>query len=221
MDNFIDRLAQKFNAQELIKANSHAEAKELEKLQLQVAEYERILQEIRKLNYKNTQLSERLGVMAGENTDKLAIMKEEEQKLLLLLRDITDEQTRNREDELERKEAERIGKEKDAEAQMAKLREFFEERFKDSDDFVHKENVKVYRNVQAVVVDELKKYAQGVRSGNEEIGNAISVLEHNIEKKISRRINAVMAVSVLSLIVSASGVMLYILRLLMAWGIIK
>ncbi len=221
MDNFIDRLAQKFNAQELIKANSHAEAKELEKLQLQVAEYERILQEIRKLNYKNTQLSERLEVMAGENTDKLAIMKEEEQKLLLLLRDITDEQTRNREAELERKEAERIGKEKDKEAQMASLREFLEERFKDSDDFVHKENVKVYRNVQAVVVDELKKYAQSARSGNEEIGNAIGMLELNIEKKLSRRINAVMAVSVLSLIASASSAILYILRLLMAWGIIK
>ena len=46
MDNFIDKLAQKFNAQELIKANTQAEAKELERLQLQVAEYERILQEI-------------------------------------------------------------------------------------------------------------------------------------------------------------------------------
>ncbi len=41
MDNFMDKLAQKFNAQEMIKANSQAEAAEMKKLQLQVAEYER------------------------------------------------------------------------------------------------------------------------------------------------------------------------------------
>ena len=35
MDNFMDKLAQKFNAQELIKANSQAEAEEMKKLQLQ------------------------------------------------------------------------------------------------------------------------------------------------------------------------------------------
>ena len=51
MDNFMDKLAQKFNAQEMIKANSQAEAAEMKKLQLQVAEYEKILQEMRKLNY--------------------------------------------------------------------------------------------------------------------------------------------------------------------------
>ena len=104
MDNFIDKLAQKFNAQELIKANTQAEAKELERLQLQVAEYERILQEIRRLNYKNTELSEQIGTMVGENTDKLNAMKEDEQKLLSALRDITDEQSRNREADLERRE---------------------------------------------------------------------------------------------------------------------
>ena len=59
MDNFMDKLAQKFNAQEMIKANSQAEAAEMKKLQLQVAEYEKILQEMRKLNYKNAELSER------------------------------------------------------------------------------------------------------------------------------------------------------------------
>ena len=60
MDNFMDKLAQKFNAQEMIKANSQAEAAEMKKLQLQVAEYEKILQEMRKLNYKNAELTEKI-----------------------------------------------------------------------------------------------------------------------------------------------------------------
>ena len=47
MDNFMDKLAQKFSAQEVIKANSQAEAAEMKKLQLQVAEYEKICFSIR------------------------------------------------------------------------------------------------------------------------------------------------------------------------------
>ena len=41
-------------------------------------------------------------------------------------------------------------------------REKTEELFKQSDDFAHKENVKVYRNVQAVVVEELEKQTQTI-----------------------------------------------------------
>lgn len=221
MDNFIDKLAQKFSAQEIIKANAQAEAEEMKKLQLQVEEYERILQEIRRLNYKNTELSERLETMVGENTDKIQAMKEDEQKLISALRDITDEQTRNREADLERREAERAEKEQGAEDDLAALKELLEEKFRHSDDFVHKENVKVYRNVQAVVVDELKKYAQGSRAGDEEIRNAMGMIASNVEKNLSKKINAVLVISILSLLASISGVALCVLQLLMRWGIIK
>ena len=40
MDNFMDKLAQKFNAQEMIKANSAAEAAENKRMQEQLAAYE-------------------------------------------------------------------------------------------------------------------------------------------------------------------------------------
>lgn len=221
MDNFIDKLAQKFSAQELIKANAQAEAEEMKKLQLQVAEYERILQEIRRLNYKNTELSEQLETMIGENTDKICAMKEDEQKLILALRDITDEQTRNREADLEKREAERIEKEKDAESEMAALTALLEEKFRHSDDFVHKENVKVYRNVQAVVIDELKKYVQSGRAGDEEIKNAMGMIAYNVEKNLRKKITAVTVISILSLLASLSAAALCVLQLLMRWGIIK
>jgi len=221
MDNFIDKLAQKFSAQELIKANAQAEAEEMKKLKEQVAEYERILQEIRRLNYKNTEISEQLGTTIGENTDKICAMKEEEQKLISALRDITDEQTRNREADLEKRETERIEQEKNAESEMEALTALLEEKFRSSDEFVHKENVKVYRNVQAVVVEELKKYAQSSKASDEELKNAMGMLAQDIEKKVGKRINAVLIVSILSLLVSISGVALYVLGLFMTWGIIK
>ncbi len=221
MDNFIDKLAQKFSAQEIIKANAQAEAEEMKKLQLQVAEYERILQEIRRLNYKNTELSEQLETRISENTDKIQAMKEDEQKLIATLRDITEEQTRNREADLEKREAERIEKEKDTESEMAALTALLEEKFKSSDDFVHKENVKVYRNVQAVVVDELKKSQQSVRAGDEDLKNMLGMCTFNVEKNLSKKINAVMVISIISLIASLSGVALGVLQLLIRWGIIK
>ena len=70
MDNFIDRLAQKFIAGEVIRANSAAEERELKKLREQVAEYERCLQEMRKIQLTNTQSAQNLHDMMIENASK-------------------------------------------------------------------------------------------------------------------------------------------------------
>lgn len=218
MDNFMDKLAQKFNAQEIIKANSQAEAEEMKKLQMQVAEYERILQEIRRLNYKNTELSEQLSSMICDNTDKIQAMKEDEQKFMAALRDITDEQTRNREADMERRELERIEKEKGAASEMELLTALLQEKFQQADDFVHKENVKVYRNVQAAMTEELRKYTESGKAGNEALRDAVDSLERDIDKRFGKKLNAVMAVSVLSMLASFAAVALYAL---MAAGIIK
>lgn len=218
MDNFMDKLAQKFNAQEQIKANSQAEAEEMKRLQLQVAEYERILQEIRRLNYKNTELSEQLSTMICENTDKIQVMKEDERKLMAALRDITEEQTRNREADMERRELERIEKEKGNASEMEALTALLQEKFQQADDFVHKENVKVYRNVQAAMTEELRRYTESGKTGNADVVNAVESLERDIDRRIGKKLNAVMAVSVLSMLASFAAVALYVL---MAVGIIK
>ena len=164
MDNFMDKLAQKVNAQEMIKANSQAEAAEMKRLQMQVAEYEKILQEMRKLNYKNAELSDKMEAMIGDNAGKIEGMKEDEHRLVTALRDLTDEQTRNREAELGKKESETLERElaetEKYKNQIRDIAELLEKKFANSDDFVHKENVKVYRNVQAVVVDETKRQAE-------------------------------------------------------------
>ncbi len=71
MDNFMDKLAQKFNAQEIIKANAQAEASEMQKLQEQVAAYESILQDMRKLNYKNSELTDKIYALVDESISKV------------------------------------------------------------------------------------------------------------------------------------------------------
>lgn len=182
MDNFKDKLAQKFSAQEIIAANAQAEVEEMERLRLQVSEYERILQEMRKLNYKNTELVEKIDLMIGENAELIQGMKQDEQKLLAALRDLTDEQTRNREAEFAKKEEERLEQEQNAKAKrdadIAALAELLEKKFERSDDFVHKENVKVYRNVQAVVVEELKNHTENIQ------GSIQNVMQDSMKKSI-------------------------------------
>ena len=69
MDNFIDKLAQKFIAGEVIRANSAAEEKELKKLREQVAEYEKCLQEMRKVQMTNTQTAQQLHDLMVESTE--------------------------------------------------------------------------------------------------------------------------------------------------------
>lgn len=196
MDNFMDKLAQKFNAQEMIKANSQAEAAEMKKLQLQVAEYEKILQEMRKLNYKNAELTEKIDGLVGENAGKLQGLQEDEQKLLNLLRDLTEEQTRNREEEFSRKEEEKQEAVAGAQTQSKEIVSCTQELFARSEDFVHKENVKVYRNVQAVIVEELKKQTDTLCQEN---------------ARLASRMNVVMAFSLITMLLAVASLIVQIL----------
>jgi chromosome segregation ATPase len=211
MDNFMDKLAQKFSAQEMIKANSQAEAEELQRLQLQVSEYEKILQEMRKLNYKNTELAEKLELMIGENAGKIQSMKEDEQQLIAALRDLTDEQTRNREAEIARKAEERLEREQTQVQQkqidISAITDLLENKFQKSDDFVHKENVKVYRNVQAVVVDEIKRCIESLQEDRDEL-----------KKMLDAKLKKIMILSGISVAAALTSVVLWAL---MMTGVIK
>lgn len=207
----MDKLAQKFSAQEMIRANSQAEAEELERLQLQVSEYEKILQEMRKLNYKNTELAEKLELMIGENAEKIQSMKEDEQQLIAALRDLTDDQTRNREAEIARKAEEQLEQEQVQKIQkqtdISALIDLLENKFQKSDDFVHKENVKVYRNVQAVVVDEMKRCVESLQGERDEL-----------KKMLDAKLKKIMILSGISVVAAVTSVVLWALMMI---GVIK
>ena len=68
MDTFIDKLAQKFSAQDMIRANLAAEAKETKKLREKMESYETLLQEMRQINLKNMESAERVNQMLQEGS---------------------------------------------------------------------------------------------------------------------------------------------------------
>lgn len=63
MDSFVDKLAQRFNAGEIIKANGEAEAMETNRLRAQADEYDRVIKEMRRLNLKTAEMSEQVSQM--------------------------------------------------------------------------------------------------------------------------------------------------------------
>lgn len=249
VDNFMDKLAKRFNAGEIIKANAQAEARDLKKMQERTAEYERMMQEMRRLNLKNVEVTEQvqqliqcgieqiegygsgeelllnkmsengeavntglnevkesmygrldeleqsLSGAAGQNNEAfLTALKELENKLAatdnmegLLARMETvissdrytmeaklDEMSglvRNMEENVSRME----GSLQQIREILVAVRIGVEEGQKRLEDHVHKENVRVYRNVQAAVSEEATKKAR-------DLGERIDRIESSVKK---------------------------------------
>ncbi len=183
MDSFMDKIAQKLNAQEAIRANAAADAAQIERLEAQVKEYDACIKEMRKLNLRNAEneqkLKEMLEAVSGQVKHALEQSSEQIGQLVEKgseqIEQITQEciaKLRGTEESIEStmetgEEVEKLLEEMRAstEENMKKM----EELFRRADDFVHRENVKVYRNVQAATAEELEKQTQAVISSQQEL----------------------------------------------------
>lgn len=130
MDTFIDKLAQKKNAQEMIRANSAAEAAKMDQMQKQMKAYDGLMQEIRRVNIKTAENVDNVRDVLTQCMEKLEALETES------------------------------GQAEDVEKQLAGIRSLLEERLAQSEEFMHRENVKVYRNVQAAFTEEFAKQAE-------------------------------------------------------------
>lgn len=170
MDTFIDKLAQKRNAQEMILANMTAEAAKMEQMQSQMKAYDELMQEIRRVNLKTAENLADVQSALKEYTAKLEAMQadsgrnEEMRQALAQMKELLEESGRNGESAQE----------------LTKLREGLDERFKQSDDFLHRENVKVYRNVQAAMTEELNRQTEELKKSQRENRGSRAVLPISI-----------------------------------------
>lgn len=252
MDNFMDKLAKRFSAGELIKANGAAEERELQRAKERAAENEKLIQEIRRLNLKNVELLEQVGQLiqcgieqfeeydrAGENANQTKevlqelqeYMKEVEEaqrtELASLKRDVekSAEASGNVQDKLADAKSvlqedikdvkksiaaidEKISGESSQDALLQELTNNLSEeinKLKESikllEEHVHKENVKVYRNVQAVVVDQASQKAR-------EIGDRLDAMERNTKKNKS-----LMPLTVVTFLAAAASLVLQLLQM--------
>lgn len=66
MDTFMDKLAQRLNAQEMIDANSAADVEELNRLRGRIKEYDECLEQMREVNQELQAVNEQLSRLVGE-----------------------------------------------------------------------------------------------------------------------------------------------------------
>ena len=210
MDTFVDKLAQKKNAQEMILANMAAEAVKMEQMQDQMKGYDDLMQEIRQVNLKTAE-----NLMDVQNTLKEYVTKLESiqadnskyeetkqalTQLKILLADKSkDEETKqsltqlkvllednSRDEEIKqtlvqlRTLLEKSSTNDENMKALTQMRESLEEKFKQTDDFLHRENVKVYRNVQAAMTEELNKQTEELKKSQKENRGSKAVLPISI-----------------------------------------
>ncbi len=295
MDSFIDKLAQKFTAQEIIKANASAEAEELHRAREQVRQYEECLDEMKQVNDSTKVALEQFAEFNQQAREQL------EQALLVGVERINEAQvptdginelvesslaqiksiqydTDSMKDELEKSindqiqelkaqlmeqldaqlstietskevtkaqflamrelaekqisttksqgDAQLVSLKTQGDAQIAAMREqsaaqlaalkeqaesqsglkaLLEGQNEQFMDYVHKENVKVYRNVQASVVEELNKQT-------ESLSNQVTTL--------TTKSKTMMALAAASFVVSAISSIALVVIIMMLKGVI-
>lgn len=193
MDNFMEKIAQKLNSQDMIRANSAADAAELENLKNQITlfkeqmeKYDECLQEMRKLNLRNIESAkgvQELTQQAGDQLEKtvgeveaasvskiqqtsdlsIAGIQQTSDASIAGIKETSDVSIAGINQAVEESLA-KIAQIKEHSEELEKMGEAMtelqgkiEQSFKSLEDFSHTDNVKVYRNVQAAVIEELEK----------------------------------------------------------------
>ncbi len=166
MDSFIDLFAQRKTAQEMIKANSQAEAKENQLLHEQLKNYEEAIENLRKQSLQNEETAGKVTKLLDESIAKLESRETDREASDKRLLEICEELRK----ELENTKAEvaqireTVDALKESGAVTDELTDAMDIRLKDTEELVHRENVKVYRNVQAVVKEELAKQSGDLKN---------------------------------------------------------
>lgn len=180
MDLFMDKLAQKFNAQEIINANKAADAEDKKRLHAQVKAYEDCLEQMCRLSQDLKKSKEEL---LGDLQSKIGQMELEEQQVR---------------QEVEKTRQELMGLKKAVSEVSASV-----------NDNVHKECVKVYRNVQAVVQEKADSQSAVLETLVQNTENAKSmILEHKTPRGT---LKAILTISILALVASLGSVVFQVL----------
>lgn len=205
MDMFMDKIAQKLNAQDIIRANTVAETDQLNKLKGQAAEYQECLRKMQKLIDDGISRMEQAGQISSTQDKQLEELRTSvsglEQKLEAMKVLLAEE---------EEKLASADGKLVTVDEKLAAVDEklvsvdgkLSSENSDNSamEEYIHKECVKVYKNVQAIVVD-----------GNDKLqGNVTECLKNT--SGVRGRATAALIFSVLAFLSAAAGLTLQILN---------
>ena len=197
MDTFMDKLAQKLNAQEMIKANSAADAEEMDQLKSQLREYDECLAQMQQVNQELKAINHEMEKLMSETiVPEVTRISEESVTVIRKLQQENAEKLQELEQQYTAK-LEEIQQSTDA---LDELRKHLDEKLDAGDESVHKECVKVYRNVQASVVEENEKQTEEIAT--------------KIQGSLSGKLNGLLGVSIAALVVTVADIVLHVLSAL-------
>lgn len=190
MDNFMDKVTEKLNSQEIIRANAAADAAALENLEKQLAlfkdqmeKYDDCLQEMRKLNLKNIESAQGVQELAVKANEKLGkSLGEVEAASVSRIKETSDlsiagiNQTLNESLAKIAEIKENADNLEKITEDMSGLQTKIEERFRNMEDFLHIDNIKVYRNVQAAMMEELEKQAAVLKEEQDKVAKSSKII---------------------------------------------
>ena len=146
------------NPDEMIRANGAAEAAQTDRLKAEVEDYTQILGELRELYEKNNELVQKLQFMNRNTTEGIRTVIEENN------RQISEKLAELEAWDHNAFEAQMQASISEAREQiMGSIRESSgaaQDLFREANAFNHRDNVRVYRNVQASMIAELAKQTQ-------------------------------------------------------------
>lgn len=194
MDTFMDKLAQKLNAQEMIKANSAADAEEMDQLKNQLREYDECLAQMQQANKELRAVNHAMETLMSETIAPEVTKLSEES--VAAIRKMQQENT----EKLQQEYTTKLEEIRQNTEELEELRKHLDEKLDGSDENVHKECVKVYRNVQAAVVEENEKQTEAIAG--------------KIKESLNGKLNGVLGVSIAALLVAAADIVLHVLSIL-------
>lgn len=206
MDIFMDKLAQRATAQEIIKANTAADVEELNKLRNQIGEYNECLTKLKGLIDDG---SAKLAGLQEENSEAGRLLEEglEGIRALQATLESFEQSQKKIADQVESMDksvvwqlelmSRSLGEKVD---QLGGLtEEQLVEKLNAVEENVHKECVKVYRNVQAVVTEESGRQGEALKEAGEET------------KAVKGRLGRILGFSIAAAAVSLAGLLVQIL----------
>ena len=143
------------NPDEMIRANGAAEAAQTDRLKAEVEDYSQTLSELRELYEKNNELVQKLQFMNRNTTDGIRTLIEDNNRQIAEKLSALEEWDHNA-----FREEMKTSISDATDRIVGSIRESngaAQDLFRESNDFNHRDNVRVYRNVQASVIAELSR----------------------------------------------------------------
>ena len=150
------------NPDELIRANGAAEAARTDRLREEVSDYTQVIEQLRDLYDRNNELVQKLQFMNRSQTDEIRrLLQENNDRISEKLSAMQDWDTQALQEGIS---AAVSGSQETVLSALQKTQDHATMLQQQSDDFNHKENVRVYRNIQASMIAELGKQTQELRA---------------------------------------------------------